>query len=340
MKTGKPSGEAENTGITNAVFEDTLKQENLSREFIRQITNDNEAGRTNIQIDPKVSVPKSHVEVPKVKPGKAVSEDLTLDMISNNASTKIDAPEIKTGLKTVPADTGLELPKLDIKQTTNVQSKKADSLTPTGMEIPTLGTSDNSMSHQIEEPKIQTHLQEDPILIASNIQKPGPAVKQPSGEIQMPKIHPQFEDASIPSRPDVALRSKDPLNKGSSKDATDTSSSGNAARKMIHSTLNCHIPVEDEQSDRTEVVFGNMDKELQDRVMRHVNKYWNAQNPMPSIYPILLKLEREIGPGWRLDKIQTEKYIRADAVVKSTVNFKVSPDSTIFSIWRQQVPTF
>ncbi|GAA34312.1 hypothetical protein CLF_109501 [Clonorchis sinensis] len=124
------------------------------------------------------------------------------------------------------------------------------------------------------------------------------------------------------------------------KDSANVESGGMPARKMIHSTMNCHIPAEDEPGDRTEVLYGNMDKELQARVIRHVNKYWDPKNAMPSIYPILLKLEREIGPGWRVDKIQNEQHVRADAVVKSTVNFKVSPDPTMYSIWRQQVPQF
>ncbi|KAG5444421.1 hypothetical protein CSKR_203004 [Clonorchis sinensis] len=351
-KSDKVVSGAENPAITNTVFEDTLRQENLSREFIRQITSNNETGPNATPLDPKVDLTEGHIEPPKLQASKPDGSIFTGSEISE-LETNVRLSSAKADIPTVqpPAAAGLDIPKLEkeakvppnlVEMPTGKPQIKKTSI-PTGLVNPKLETSEKSLAEQLDMPTSQPKLQAASNPTSTDLPKLETSTRISSDPVTLPKLQPEIKDVPVIPEVDktnVALRQKQPAAKSWQKDSANVESGGMPARKMIHSTMNCHIPAEDEPGDRTEVLYGNMDKELQARVIRHVNKYWDPKNAMPSIYPILLKLEREIGPGWRVDKIQNEQHVRADAVVKSTVNFKVSPDPTMYSIWRQQVPQF
>ncbi|TGZ67713.1 hypothetical protein CRM22_004635 [Opisthorchis felineus] len=351
-KSDKVVSGAENPAITNTVFEDTLRQENLSREFIRQITGNNEAGPNAARLDPKVDLPEGHIEPPKLQASKPDGSLFTCSEVSKlETNVRLSSAQADIPTFQPPAATDLDILKLEEEAkippnlveipTVKPQIKKTS--IPTGLEDSKVETSENSLTEQLDVPVIQPKLQAAPNPTSADLPKLETSAKVSSDPVTLPKLQPEIKDVPVIPEVDktnVALRQKNPAIKSWQKDSDTVGSGGIPARKMIHSTMNCHIPAEEEPGDRTEVLYGNMDKELQARVIRHVNKYWDPKNAMPSIYPILLKLEREIGPGWRVDKIQNEQHVRADAVVKSTVNFKVSPDPTMYSIWRQQVPQF
>ncbi|KAF7258968.1 hypothetical protein EG68_03995 [Paragonimus skrjabini miyazakii] len=92
--------------------------------------------------------------------------------------------------------------------------------------------------------------------------------------------------------------------------------------------------------ERITVLFSNMDKKWEPRVIKYLDQHWKSNACFASIYPILLKLEQNVGPGWRVDKIGSPRLVQNDAVPDSTLNFQFSPDRQIYSVWRQRVREF
>ncbi|TPP61846.1 hypothetical protein FGIG_12047 [Fasciola gigantica] len=88
---------------------------------------------------------------------------------------------------------------------------------------------------------------------------------------------------------------------------------------------------------RMEVLYSNLPDYWHETVVKYVSKNWNPNGRFASIYPILLKLEQEVGPCWRLDMIRNSKVIQPEAVPNSTLNFHIRDDPYMYSIWREKV---
>ncbi|CAL8087517.1 unnamed protein product [Calicophoron daubneyi] len=94
------------------------------------------------------------------------------------------------------------------------------------------------------------------------------------------------------------------------------------------------------RSEMLDVLYSNMPDEWQRRASNYINAHWERGAEFASIYPLLLKLEKERGPGWRLDEIKNPKTVAPDAVGGSTFNFSFPKERAMYSVWRQRVPEF
>lgn len=95
--------------------------------------------------------------------------------------------------------------------------------------------------------------------------------------------------------------------------------------------------VRESSQQNVRIRYADIDRQTQDEIESYLSKYWSNECPFPSVYPMLLKLEREHGPGWRLDKVGEHDLIPRDAYPNSLINFTVAPHWTAFSIWRQRL---
>lgn len=93
----------------------------------------------------------------------------------------------------------------------------------------------------------------------------------------------------------------------------------------------------DNAGQTARVLFCDLDRATESEIVSYLNKYWNNNCPFPSIFPMLSKLEREKGVGWRLDRISETTKINREAWPNSTINFDFPPQKAVFSIWRQMI---
>lgn len=97
------------------------------------------------------------------------------------------------------------------------------------------------------------------------------------------------------------------------------------------------ILASDQGRNAVRILHSDLGKSTEAEIASYLDKYWNSECPFPSVYPMLLKLERETGPGWRLDKIGDKSKVNSDAWPNSTINFDFPPQRTMYSVWRQRV---
>ncbi|KER24248.1 hypothetical protein T265_08040 [Opisthorchis viverrini] len=93
-------------------------------------------------------------------------------------------------------------------------------------------------------------------------------------------------------------------------------------------------------SPRVHILSSQMDAYWTGKITEYLNRYYNAQGCFASVFPILLKLERRLGPGWRLDQIDDPMFVSEKALPNSTINFKFPPSPRSYTIWRQREPDF
>ncbi|TGZ67710.1 hypothetical protein CRM22_004634 [Opisthorchis felineus] len=93
-------------------------------------------------------------------------------------------------------------------------------------------------------------------------------------------------------------------------------------------------------SPRVRILSSQMDEYWTGKITEYLNRYYNAQGCFASVFPILLKLERRLGPGWRLDQIEDPMFVSAYALPNSTINFNFPPSPRNYTIWRQRQPDF
>ncbi|GAA55965.1 hypothetical protein CSKR_103040 [Clonorchis sinensis] len=93
-------------------------------------------------------------------------------------------------------------------------------------------------------------------------------------------------------------------------------------------------------SPRVHILSSQMDAYWTGKITEYLNRYYNAQGCFASVFPILLKLERRLGPGWRLDQIDDPMFVSENALPNSTINFNFPPSLRNYTIWRQREPQF
>ncbi|KER24249.1 hypothetical protein T265_08041 [Opisthorchis viverrini] len=213
---------AENPAITNTVFEDTLRQENLSREFIRQITGSNETGPNAVPLDPKVDLTKGHLEPPKLqgsKPDGSIFTGSEVSKLEPNVrlpSAQADIPKVQP-----PTSTELDVPKLEkeaeippnlVEVPTGKPQIKKPSI-PTGIENPKVETSGKLLTGQVDMPVIQPKLQAASNPTNDDLPKLETSNKVSLDPVTLPKVQPELKDVPVIPEVDktnVALRQKNP----------------------------------------------------------------------------------------------------------------------------------
>ncbi|CAH8464773.1 unnamed protein product [Dicrocoelium dendriticum] len=88
---------------------------------------------------------------------------------------------------------------------------------------------------------------------------------------------------------------------------------------------------------KVQVMYSNMNNSWEHRIVYYVNQYWNPHVRFGSVLPMLLEMERDVGPGWRLDKVIRNDVVRSNAVPNSTITFCFPPNKELYSIWRRYI---
>ncbi|VDP74274.1 unnamed protein product [Echinostoma caproni] len=99
-------------------------------------------------------------------------------------------------------------------------------------------------------------------------------------------------------------------------------------------------PDSSDDDTRMHVLYSDLPRDWHRKVKSYVQKHWDCHGCFASIYPILLELERGIGPGWRLDRIPNGNAVRIEACPNSTLNFHFDEEPYIYSIWREKVRVY
>ncbi|CAH8464768.1 unnamed protein product [Dicrocoelium dendriticum] len=133
---------------------------------------------------------------------------------------------------------------------------------------------------------------------------------------------------------------------GEKEERTDTTGAMNTEPKetaplpVSSCKCSCHVSAtcsaKASEEKQIYILYSDMDESCQDMIVDYLLRYWNPEVCFASAYLILLKLERERGPGWRLDKIFRRDTVREDAVPNSTFNFCFRSEHSMYSIWRQE----